>query len=254
MRRLYRKRNELKLKELIEAPITNLYSMRTLELVLGNLNLSEEDSVLVIGPGTGFETFILSKRSREVVGIDISEPLIRFLIENLQLDNVKFYTMDATKEPPKEFLGAFDKCICLDVLEHVEDPKSLLSFIQKILRRGGCLGMTFPINKEHGRNYFTKEDVYDLFADVDMNADIRIVKQNKFGSLISRFYAKVQSMLEPPKEADKFEYLTAFEMLQHPKRIHWLFKLGIIILFKISAHTYRECESGQRALVIAQRV
>jgi len=254
MKHLYRKGNELRLKELIEAPISNLYSMRTLELVLSNLNLSEENSVLEIGLGTGFETFIVSKRSREVVGIDISEPLIRFLTENLRLDNVKFCTMNGTKEPPKEFLGAFDKCICLDVLEHVEDPKSFLSFIQKILRRGGWLGMTFLINKEHRRNYFTKENVYDLFGDVDMNADIRIVKQNKFGSLISRFYAKVQSMLKPPEEADKFEYSTAFEMLQHPKRIHWLYKLGIIILFKISAHTYRECKSEERVLVIAQKV
>lgn len=126
----------MKFNELINAPISNLYSMRTLELVLSNLNLSKDDSVLEIGLGSGFETFMISKQSREVVGIDISEPLIKFLNKSPKLDNAKFYVMDSTKKPPNEFLGAFDKCICLDVLEHVEDPRGLLDFISKILRRG----------------------------------------------------------------------------------------------------------------------
>lgn len=254
MKNLYRKENELKLKELVTAPISNLYLMRTVELVLCNLNLSKDDSILEIGIGSGFETYVLSKRSKKVVGIDISENLIKFLNKRLQLDNTNFYVMDATKEPPDEFMGVFDKCICLDVLEHVEDPENFLNFIQKILKRGGYLGMTFPINKEHGRNRFTEEDVYNLFEGLDLRADVRIVEQTKFGSSVSKFYAKVQNILKPPKEADIFENLTAFEMLQHPKRIHWLYKLGIIFLFKISAHTYREEGLGQRALVIAQKV
>jgi 2-polyprenyl-3-methyl-5-hydroxy-6-metoxy-1,4-benzoquinol methylase len=130
----------MKFKDLIKAPLTNLYHMRTLELVLSNLNLSKDDLVLEIGLGSGFETFMHSKRSKRVVGIDISEPLIKLLKKSLRLDNVKFYTVDATKEPPNKFLGEFDKCICLDVLEHVEDPKSFLIFIQKILRPGGVFG------------------------------------------------------------------------------------------------------------------
>jgi SAM-dependent methyltransferase len=254
MKNLYRKEHELKLKELVTAPMSNLYLMRTVELVLSNLNMSKDDSIFEIGIGSGFETYILSKRSKDVVGIDISERLIKFLNKRLQLDNTKFYVTDATKEPPGEFMGVFDTCICLDVLEHVEDPENFLNFIQKILKWGGYLGMTFPINKEHGRNRFTEEDVYDLFEGPDLRVDIRIVKQNNFGSLISRFYAKVQNILKPSKEADIFENLTAFEMLQNPKRIHWLYKLGIIFLFKISAHTYCEDELGQRALVIAQKV
>jgi hypothetical protein len=114
--------------------------------------------------------------------------------------------------------------------------------------------MTFPINKEHGRNRFTREDVYDLFEGIDMNADIRIVKQNRFGSLISRFYARVQSILKPPREVDRFDNTVAFEMLQRPKKIYQMYKLGMILLFKISAHTYHKDEHGERALVIAYKV
>lgn len=114
--------------------------------------------------------------------------------------------------------------------------------------------MTFPINKEHGMNCFTKEDVCDLFEGNDIRTDIKIVKQNKFGSLISKLYAKVQSILKPAREANRFEDLVAFEMLQHPKKIYWLYKLGTIFLFKISAHSYHEDNSGQRALIVAKKV
>jgi 2-polyprenyl-3-methyl-5-hydroxy-6-metoxy-1,4-benzoquinol methylase len=251
---------KLKFNELMKAPIANLHQMRVLELVLSNLNLTKDDSVIEIGIGNGFETFILSKRAKEVVGIDISEPLIRFLNENIRLANVEFYAMDATKEPPKEFRDAFDKCVCLEVLEHVEDPKALLDFIQKTLRKGGGgLGMTFPINernKKHGMNFFTSKDVYDLFNDNTLSANIRIVKLSKFGSLTNKLYKKVQNILgkKPPRETDIFDNTIAFEMLRHPKRIYWLYKLGIIILFKISAPSYHDDEYGKKALIVAYKV
>lgn len=250
---------KLKFNELMKASIANVHQMRVLELVLSNLNLTKDDSVINIGIGNGFETFILSKRSREVIGIDISEPLIEFLNKSLRLDNAAFYAMNATKEPPKEFQDAFDKCVCLEVLEHVEDPKALLDFIQKTLRRGGCLGMTFPINeknKKHGRNFFTSKDVYDLFKNTNLSANIRIVKLSKFGSRANKIYAKVQNILgkKPPRETDIFDNTIAFEMLRHPKRIYWLYKLGIIILFKISAHTFHDDDYGEKALIVAYKI
>ena len=245
----------MKFNELIKAPLANLYSMRTLELVLSNLNLNKDDAVLEIGLGSGFETCILAKRSKEVVGIDISKELVEFLRKTLRLDNVKFYVLDATKELPNEFSGAFDKCICLDVLEHVQDPKALLNVISKVLKVGGCLGMTLPISKEHGRTILTEEDVYELFRGIGLSTDIRIVKQNKFGSLLSKIHAKAQNAFKQmPREANRFHETIAFEMLTHPRKMYWLYKLGIILLFKLSAHTYHDDKSGKRALIVAQKV
>ena len=249
-----REKSQMNFSELMKAPIATLPSIWRVELVLNNLNISKDDSVLDIGLGTGFETFMLSNRSKEVVGIDISEPLIKYLNENLRLDNTKFYVWNATKETPIEFVSAFDRCICLDVLEHVEDPKAFLNFMTKTLRQGGWLCMTFPINSTHGRNHFTKEEVYELFRGVNLNADIRIVKRTRFGILVRNCYSKVKNVLKPPREADIFDAEIAFEMLQHPKRIFWLYKLGIVFLFKLSGHTFYDDESGGRALVIAQRV
>lgn len=251
------KLRRMKFNELLKAPIATLPSMWNLELVLCRLNINKDDSVLDVGLGTGFETFMLSNRSKEIVGIDISEPLVKFLNKHHRLDNASYIVQDATKEPPNEFFGAFDKCISLDVLEHVEDPKAFLNFITKTLRHGGWLGITFPINTEHGRNHFTKEDVYELFRNTNLNADIKLVTQTKFGLLVRTFYAKARSILKPSrKKADVFDAELAFEMMQHPKRIYWLYKFAIILLFKLSAHTfytYSSDESGNRVLVIAQK-
>jgi SAM-dependent methyltransferase len=171
--------------ELIKAPLANLWCLRNLALVLRYSNISKDDLVLDVGCGTGLAPFILSKHAKEVIGIDISKPLIEFLNENLKLANARFLVADATKKPFDFFLATFNKCICIDVLEHVENPLASLEYIHKVLKPGGTAAITFPINKlEHGRNHFTLEDVHNLLAKVDMRADIRVFKQSKFGSLI----------------------------------------------------------------------
>ena len=159
----------MKFNELINAPLANLHTMRELQLILNFLDLQKDDKVLEIGTGSGTATFIISKHVRCITGIDISKPLINFLNKNTKTNNIDFYAIDATKDPPTEFINKFDKCICIDVMEHVEDSKALLNFMQRILKIGGRLGITFPINNiHHGRNYFTKKDVYELFKDFDV--------------------------------------------------------------------------------------
>ena len=131
---------KLKFNDLINMPLSNIYAIRELELVLNYLNLDKDDHLLDIGCGSGRVCFMASKYVKKVVGADISKVVINFLNEKPKPDNVEFYVMDATKEPPDVFLNRFDKCICIDVLEHVGDPKMFLEFISKILKvGGGCL-------------------------------------------------------------------------------------------------------------------
>lgn len=199
---------ELKFSELLKAPLSNIHVLRELELVFNNLNISKTDSIIEIGPGNGIGSLIISKNAKKVIGIDISELSIEFLNEHVKQDNIEFCVMDATKEPSKEFLNKFDKCICVDVMEHVEDPIGLLKFISKVLKRGGLVVMTFPINNiSHGRNYFTKENVYDLFTNInDLKVDIKIVRLSNFASLINNLCDRIQGILVAPmEEANRFE-------------------------------------------------
>lgn len=127
----------MRLTELLRAPLSSLHTLRETKLCLDFMQVDKGDAICEIGLGTGFTSLILSKRFKRVVAIDISERLIEVLCSSPHPDNVEFFAMDATKEPPKELLNQFDKCICIDVLEHVEDPLGLLTFISQILRRGG---------------------------------------------------------------------------------------------------------------------
>jgi hypothetical protein len=142
-------------------------------------------------------------------------------------------------------------------MEHVEDPIGVLKYISKVLKREGLMVMTFPINNiSHGRNYFTKENVYDLFTNIkDLKADIKIVRLSNFASLINKLYDKIQGILVAPmKEANRFEDTVYFEMTKNPKRIFILYKFGIVLLFKISKNSHRNDDTGNRALIHAKKV
>lgn len=127
----------MRLTELLRAPLSSLHTLRETKLCLDFMQVNKGDTICEIGLGTGFTSLILSKRFKRVVGIDISMPLVEALCASRHPDNVEFYAIDATKEPPNELLNQFGRCICIDVLEHVEDPLGLLTFISRILRRGG---------------------------------------------------------------------------------------------------------------------
>lgn len=171
----------LKFKQLMTTHFVSLGPLRQTELVLRYMAFAKEDAVLDIGCGAGLTELALTERVKEIIGIDISEPLVRWLNEHRRSHNVMFYTVDATKEPPPLFLDRFDKITCVDVLEHVEDPLALLAFIYGALRTGGIAAITFPLyNLHHGPNYFTRENAYAIFSESSFkNIEIRFLRLNK---------------------------------------------------------------------------
>jgi len=224
-------------------------------MVFEQLHVSRDEAVIDVGCGSGASVVTLSKYAKEVVGIDISGPVVEYLQARPKPDNVKFYAVDVTKDPPREFLDKFDKCLCVDVLEHVENPVKAVEFCQNVLKSQGLLVMTFPINNvRHGTNYFTKETVDDLLKKTDLKADLRLLKLKGFGALVDRLYDYVQRVLAPPREGDRFEDYTCFQMLRKPRRIHFFYRLGISILFGISRNSlYHQDKAGNRVLIIARK-
>ena len=118
--------------------------------------------------------------------------------------------------------------------------------------------MTFPINNpHHGRNYFTKEIVQKLFENpsLRLKSDIKVIKVGKLHSLASLFYGSVRKLLKPvEKEVDCFDDMICLTMMQNPKKIYNLYKLGLILLCKISGGSYYADGSGNRVLIYATKV
>jgi SAM-dependent methyltransferase len=245
----------MKFKELINAPLTNIYAMWELQLIMERLKFDREDEVLDVGTGNGFAGFILSKYVKKFVGIDISKPIIDFLKKVPKPNNVEFLEMDATLDPPKEMLCAFDKVICIDTLQYVKNPKSLINFIEKVLKQGGTVAITFPlINPFRNKKYFTKDEVYNLLTDVRCNYSIEFLNLDSLSFLIGKVYIKIQTMLEGMGDPDRFEDEVCFKMMQNPKPIHKLYKFSTILLFKLTRNPYIKDENGIRVLIKGKKL
>ena len=246
---------KFRISELIVTPMIGVNAYRWREICLNDLELSKDNICLDIGCGNGHIEFLTSKFVKKVIGIDVSKTLINYHNGNLKPDNVEFYAIDVTKEIPNEFLNSFDKCICIDVMEHVGDPTKVLRFISSALKVGGELVMTFPINNSHhGRNYFTEDKVCKLFEYEDLKSDIKIIELGKLGLFAGRFYEFIRNLVKPAQEADMFDDAVCFSMMQKPREIYRLYKWGLILLCKISEGSYYEARSGNRVLIHATKV
>lgn len=242
---------KLKFGELLRAPMIGVNAYKVIEISLKNMNVSREDVVLDIGCGAGQFEFLLSKSVRKITGCDIAESLIKLHNQNPKPNNVEFVCLDATKEPPKEFVGVFDRVICTDVMEHVESPAALLSFVARILKVGGSGVITFPINNvHHGRNYFTKETIYKLIGNSPLEGEVKFFRMGKRWILVDRVYTTARRIIgKPGKESDSCEDSVWLSMMRNPSKIFLLYKLGLTLLGKVSEGSFYEDERGDRVLV-----
>jgi len=116
-------------------------------LILDNIPISKEISVMEIGVGTGSTADLIIGKVRKYCGVDISADLIGWLksVYNRE-DSVKFYAIDVCGN---EFLDEkFDVIFSADTLEHVKSPKRYFNFIAKHLSSDGIVLITFPNESE----------------------------------------------------------------------------------------------------------
>ena len=239
------------LSELMNIPPTNVWGLRLLSYLFSLLQPRSEDVVLDLGYGGGSAALLLANRAKQAVGIDISRETIQHLSKQQNPKNVEFRALDATKNPPAELVNRFDKCICLDMLEHVEDRSSVLTFIQKSLKPEGQFVISFPVEKpEHGCNPITHEEAYDISQKLAADSRVIFIGKNWFAKMVDQIYKLVRMMLGlGKKEADVFENTVCYSLLVKPKKIYQLYKLGITMLFWLTQNAYREHSQGRRAII-----
>ncbi len=92
-------------------------------------NILSEDSVVDIGSGSGLIAFEVSKKVKNVVGIEIDENKIKLAKKTYKRHNLEFIQGDAITYPFKE---KFDAVILSNVLEHIEKRINFLQSLHKI--------------------------------------------------------------------------------------------------------------------------
>jgi 2-polyprenyl-6-hydroxyphenyl methylase/3-demethylubiquinone-9 3-methyltransferase len=96
--------------------------------------------LLDVGCGAGLLSEAMAKAGAQVLALDLASELVEIaklhLLESgLQVD----YRLQSVESIAEELPGAFDAITCMEMLEHVPDPGSVLRACAKLLKPGGRL-------------------------------------------------------------------------------------------------------------------
>lgn len=153
-----------------------------------NIKLHQGEAYLEIGCGHGlyflesiknnyfksYETIDISQAS-----LDITEKFISHFFGKIPT-NVKFINQDVTTSNTKSF-NKFDFITMGEVLEHVENPKSLLNAIYSLLTDTGYVFISTCANcpvKEHIYLYSTIDEIRQQFFDCGFKIQEELVISN----------------------------------------------------------------------------
>lgn len=111
-----------------------------LRLLAGAALLPPSRRLLDVGCGDGAFGVLVQGKVAEVHGIEWAERAI----EQAQTRGIQIRRCDLNRESFPYADSWFDAVACLDVIEHVLDPRRLLHEIRRVLRPGGVLILTTP--------------------------------------------------------------------------------------------------------------
>jgi len=119
--------------------LTEIVLSGTRTKVADLIDEKEGAKILDVATGTGKQAFEFAKRDYKVIGIDLSEPMLRLAVRNNRYNNANFILADATKLPFNE--EHFDVC-CISLASH-EMPLSIrqevLQEMSRVTRSDGTI-------------------------------------------------------------------------------------------------------------------
>lgn len=137
----------------------------TLELHLERYRFAQQylipGNVLDIACGVGYGTGLLATDPKvvQVLGVDISPDAVAYARERYAASRVSFMCADALIFSPDR---QFENIVCLETIEHVDDPHALLNILIAWLAPEGRLIASAPVtpsvdvNLHHKTNFSSK--------------------------------------------------------------------------------------------------
>jgi 2-polyprenyl-6-hydroxyphenyl methylase / 3-demethylubiquinone-9 3-methyltransferase len=94
----------------------------------------EGAAVLDVGCGGGILAEAMARRGARVTGIDLSEKALR--VAELHLHESKL-AVRYEKSSVEDYAGEFDVVTCMELLEHVPEPATMVAACARLVRPGG---------------------------------------------------------------------------------------------------------------------
>lgn len=99
-----------------------------------------DKKILDVGCGGGLLTEALAYRGGLLTGIDISEHLLQAADQHAQQSNLGItYSCTTVENFSSSHNNAFDVITCMELLEHVPDPRSVINACMHLIKPGGLL-------------------------------------------------------------------------------------------------------------------
>jgi ubiquinone/menaquinone biosynthesis C-methylase UbiE len=133
------------------------------------LQPSLSDRVLDVGCGSGyFERHYLIGKVERVRAVDVNAAAIAYAQQRGGREH--FIVAPAENLPFED--ASFDKVLCLDTLEHVEDARAAISEIHRVLKTDGLLVLSVPNDflnfldrrKDHRESHFSEQEMRELLG------------------------------------------------------------------------------------------
>lgn len=96
--------------------------------------------VLDIGCGAGILSEAMARRGANVTGLDLAGPLIEAARVHAEQSGLAIdYRLVASRDLAADMAGEFDIVICMEMLEHVDEPRTVVDDCALLVRPGGAV-------------------------------------------------------------------------------------------------------------------
>ena len=139
------------------------------DFFLSNLRARGATDFAEVGVGTGIYSRLLLEERPEIrgVGFDISPLSLKFTQRHVAGygfgDRYQLLLQDILTDPPAR---KFQAVLCVEVLEHLEDPVALLKALKALVVAGGTLFVTAALNAAHADHIYLYREPADVLAQV----------------------------------------------------------------------------------------
>ncbi|MGQ9635685.1 MAG: methyltransferase domain-containing protein, partial [Bryobacteraceae bacterium] len=106
------------------------------------LRLARSRRVLDAGCGTGYGSAELARAAFHVVGADLSPEAVEYARHQYAAPNLDFVQADCTQLPFRD--GSFDLIVSFELIEHLDDWRSLLRELRRVLAPAGQCVISTP--------------------------------------------------------------------------------------------------------------
>jgi 2-polyprenyl-6-hydroxyphenyl methylase/3-demethylubiquinone-9 3-methyltransferase len=98
----------------------------------------DERDVVDVGCGGGLLAEAMARRGARVVGLDLAQDLLQVARDHAEEHDVRIeYRADSAEQHGASHAAAYDLVTCMEMLEHVPDPRAVVAALAALVKPGG---------------------------------------------------------------------------------------------------------------------